>query len=540
MSAASAAGRNFFGNFPNLERFSIGGGGTCESRHRKGQAASEEIATSTSSNSHLSDEQILLLLSAEIPASDRTSVALHLNDCAACRERLESRQSFMDETSAAVSLLDDHSFATRLQSYEAPRRPFLARRPLRDALVSVAAACMVAAIIFSQSESHPVSAQELLDRAVLSQDGSSPVHAVRMRSGSVTCIATAPEPACDTIRNSLAASSWDTSHPLSARAFRTWRGNLHHKQDSVRATQSTLTLTTSTTEGMLHQASLSLRPSDFEPISLTMRFGSGAEIEISEEPAPAPSVNLAGSPRVEPTARADAALGAPDPTPATPPLTPPNPLDAAEVEAWLALDRVKAVSGYEALVVRTSSGLEVKAVVNDETRRQELASALAAIPGIRLSLHIYADAKPADFDWFPKRDPGGVSPPLAEDWLKRQFADTDSANAFKSLALATAKDLHGRAFVLRILENAALRLPASLGAQLEPMIAVQRANLQARLSELAAMLEPLMGSVDPALAVSPEAAESIDSALTSLIFGSSPTAGSLASQIERLRAGLSR
>jgi hypothetical protein len=228
-------------------------------------------------------------------------------------------------------------------------------------------------------------------------------------------------------------------------------------------------------------------------------------------------------------------VGVPEPAPSP---TSSNPLDVAEVEAWLALDRVKAVSGYEALVVRTSSGLEVKAVVNDETRRQELASALAAIPGVRLSLHIYAEAKPADFEWFPKRDPGGVSPPLAEAWLKRQFPDADSANAFKRLALATAKDMHGRAFVLDRLENAALS--ASLRAQLEPMIAVQRANLQARLSELAAMLEPLIGRVDPALAVSPEAAESIDSAVTNLIFGSSLTAGSLASQIERLRTGLSR
>jgi hypothetical protein len=459
---------------------------------------------------------------------------------------MDERRTFLDDFAQAYSLADDRHFDERMLRHDRFRASWTpAWLNFRFIATAAAAVCLLGAILYWQSESHLVSATELLNRAVLAQDHerNTSGRVVYLKSRSLSCLAgrssylrtvSGKSSECQKLAESLASVNWDSEHPLSARAYRNWRQNLHRKQDSVRSDATSLVLTTTTAEGAVDEASLSVRPSDFEPLAVTLHFEELGSVEIREE-SETPRM-----PALTAATRQPVPERTPDPAGDISRLPEIDPLDLAETEAWLTLHRLDADGGFEATVLRSTSSVEVRGVVKDSERRQELTSNLHAIPHLAISLRTYEEAQPSDYDVFPRRDVGGLSEPLAKDWLKQTFPDAASSNAFQRQALATSKSIYGCAWTLSLVEAASLRLPAVLRARLDKVLAAQRTHLKGYLEALAGQVSPLIGPVEVTDIVTVEQAASLDAALTWLIFGSPPGAVSTEEQLERLRSALSR
>ena len=485
------------------------------------------------------------MLSGEISGDEQRSALSHADECPDCHARLSEYREFLQTASEAVSKLDDLRFEERIRRSDATRLTWRPSALWFRAAIGVAAAIFVTvAILYWQSETHIVSATELLDRAVLAQDRLSPKgHNVYVRSGSAACaarearlVATAPvdSPACDKVANSLARAKWDQAHPLSARAFRNWRQSLNRKQDAVQSKAGTLTVTTTTSEGPVSEASLSLQETTLTAKAITLRFtGDLGVVVIAEEPESAPAMASAPRPASMPAERVTPSPSLGSSAPEV------SPLDLAEVQAWIALHRAHADEGFEAVVIRTDASVEVQGVVNSEERRRELIAALASVPHLTVLLHTYADAQPDNYSLFPKRAPGGLSEPLAKDWLKQNFPGLASTT-FKKATLDISKSIYGRAWILNQLDAAYRRLPPATASRLDPILMDQGVALKQDLLALAGRLEPLIGSIEVAETVSFERASVIDSAVTWLIYGSVPEAGSLEEQTARLRTALAK
>jgi DNA-directed RNA polymerase specialized sigma24 family protein len=188
-------------------------------------------------------------------------------------------------------------------------------------------------------------------------------------------------------RLDLAGVNWD--EPLSAANFGAWRDRQSIKKDSIARTGANLlTLTTSATPySTVVQESLTVRESDFHPVARTIELRDQGTVEIVElnyDVMPWGAVNqdwfepLAGQAATDVPGR-HAALHIPH-------VLSDLELDEAELAARVALNQLHADTGEQIHLTRSVAGVDVKGVVDTDTRKQQLVSRLALLPHVHSSI----------------------------------------------------------------------------------------------------------------------------------------------------------
>jgi hypothetical protein len=227
-----------------------------------------------------------------------------------------------------------------------------------------------------------VKASELLRRAVQAeQNAPQPAGRIRIRTRRSTLVRAAriervsdlpADPAEIRAMFDAAGYSWDD--PLSAQAFVRWRDGLKQKKDRVTSAEGSFVVSTSTSEGSLAEARLTLRADDLHAVSGTLQFRSTETVEMTEL-----ADDAAGAPprQTEPLARPESARPA---VPAAPSQLGPG----DELHVIAALHRIGADLGEPVEVRREGGAVLVSGVGLTPERQEQVRAALSGIPGVEV------------------------------------------------------------------------------------------------------------------------------------------------------------
>jgi hypothetical protein len=439
------------------------------------------------------DREALL---AEMTGGDPTrETRQHLESCEDCRQLAAELRRQWD----AYRAFHHGPLAEMLPQ---PPRPWEDLRPRMIARsnvwqwTAIAAAMVVAILAGWQYLRQPpsVSAAALLVKAVAAAKAPSPARRIIVRSTRRTLVRPAieavPRDSEQDFRKLFAEANYSWEEPLSAKSFQEWRGTLESATDHVEeipagaaGSEALYLISTSTTTGKIHHATLSLRQADLAPVLTHLEFP-GETIEISPEPSPAP-------PPAATIVRGPAA-GIPEPGPTL------GPTVSDELRVVAALHGLAADLGEPVVVERTSEAIRVSMVGVSPERAAAIRTALTQFPQVHVEA---ADLRPA------------TAPPGS------------SANPAADRILALSDALMARAFAIRNLEA---RFPGgdAMGPPdrdtLRGIFADHAQVLEQKLSDLTAAVQPRLPTLtaDPtprSSAASPEsllaAARDLDQAL---------------------------
>ena len=192
--------------------------------------------------------------------------------------------------------------------------------------------------------------------------------------------------------------SWQD--PLSPANYSAWYKSLDDRQDGVTTSgEDFITLKTTTSEGPIAEASITVRSTDFHPVAEDLRLQDGRRVEIHElvwDVLPMDSINVA---IFEPEPPLFDALNK---RPATVALQPPGLTDAelaeAELRVLVAIHSEKADLGEQIELDRDipRSGQRseiVRGIVSTAERKNDLLTALQGIPHVELRLQTTEEAQ---------------------------------------------------------------------------------------------------------------------------------------------------
>jgi hypothetical protein len=208
-------------------------------------------------------------------------------------------------------------------------------------------------------------------------------------------------------------------------------------------------LTTSTTDGPVREASLSVRSSDFHPVAEALETEKGLQVEIDEISFAVLNLDAINPALFEPS------LPVEPPPSVTPRLAPPvseAELAESELQTRAVLHRLGADLGEQVEVGRgPKDTITLSAVVSSEERKQSLLSTVHEIPHLKAEIQTYEEAAAREPAAPQNETPSLVveTRPLLDAELKNQFPDVNDRAAFVNKALAIAQDLTEHAFALR-------------------------------------------------------------------------------------------
>jgi hypothetical protein len=441
-----------------------------------------------SNKSHLTDDVLLLVTMRELPKIARQPTADHLDQCAACRERL---RGFLDTRSNVQQLGEQELRALASENWEQePQSKGSVSKVVRITGTVLASLVLAVAGYLSIMKPRPVSADELLTRATAHQSQITGPKRYNLRMGKTNCIGGTtirnsdlvknPTP-CTILHRTLIDGRWNPERPMAAESFQSWRRSLTDRRDIVTQSEETWNLRTETGSGKLRAASIRIRKSDYEPQEVTLEYIGLEPILIEEAPLPEVPVLVANLEAKNLKLVKTSPEAAPDPS------------DVREVHAWATLHQVGADSGWEAVVIRQADRVMVGGLVADAARQQEIDSAIAqADPQIEVNLHTYTAALPSDRALFPERKLGASAPPLAEDWLEQHFPAPNERSAYSSHVSELSRSLLGQIFLYsRLIERSQALHNCQCARDLEPILLAQRERIGSLQQELASALAPL-------------------------------------------------
>lgn len=528
--------------------------------------------------SHLPDERLLALADGELPAAEEPAARAHLDECAACRERMgillrtdTSFRAFHHEVLRRNHPLPPREWmdlAPRFDEIDRAQRPARAPRLAPAVRWLAAAACLVLAILVWREFREParVSAAELLNRAVRRAEAPPAARRpLRVRARRVTFVRpavldptvhSAPEAGERALRRLFEEAQYSWDEPLSVRSYVAWRKSLPSLSDEVRihgpaAAPVDFEVRTTTAAGPLREATLTLRGADLYPLRGSWRFAGEEEaVEISEaaEDSPASGTEPAPAPPGESSGRR------PPVAPALPTATPAS----QELRVVAGLHRIGADLGDPVEIERQGDRLLVGGSGFDENRRREIREAVKEIPGV--------ETRFADDPAGPRerrraaagsaRAPAAPSPELVE-----RLGGSSSYERFVNEVLDTSDALMARAFALR---NLADRFPppveAALPAADRNLLAEIRHRHSGELTTRFRHLRSVLSAALPELSATGggpaavgaadswqsaaravfAASQAVDAALNRLLAGTSPTrpaeSAALASALRNLES----
>lgn len=491
-------------------------------------------------NVHLSGENLLKYQSGELCSSERDAARRHLASCQQCREACEELERLFEDLRNEYLLQGQDALASSIRAAEVPRVPILPRpMPWRTLAASSVTVLVAGAVLFWNTFSLPLSAAELVTRAIQEEriHSAEQGRGVRVRSRFGMCNipanggrkVTQEAASCARAWDEMESVHWDLQNPLSARSFARWRSSLASKRDEVTRQDHGFVLRTIAASGELRAAALELRDSDYRVVAAKLEFQSSGVVEITEgvSPDPLPEQSLQQSIASASAPRAVV-------TPAEVPHD--DFVDSAELEARLKLNELHADGGFETVVRRNGDSIEVFGLTDSPERTLALTSALGGIPGV--VVHIESSgAKAADADLpFPLREKNNTLPALAADWLEQTHAEAELRGEFVSAVLGLSKSILGEASIIASLRErrSALNTPVAQRSmsQLESDHAAQLALV---LTAIRPRLEPLAGPLPERGEITLEQAQTLDTALIRLLSASREGAGTLEDNLNLVR-----
>lgn len=378
---------------------------------------------------HLSDETISRLIAGELTAVRAFSARSHIEKCWQCRSHREALERaamlIAEHRNRLVEGTPPNPHRRQLLLADLRRRaeqnvsqPILTRSlsnfrmwfgkqmsPIFTSSAIVVTAAVLLIWVWQRSTLNPVSAAQLLQRAVTSDAAISPEkpgvvyqkvrittarlsveheiyrdpHGIRRRRSEPASAET------ESVQHvmSMIGVEWDA--PMSAASYREWHDRQMAVSDEVhRADGNLLTLVSRVPNNWIEEESLTVRASDFHPVARTIETRSYGTVEIAEVSyavLPWGGVNEA---LFEP-------LGGPvHAGPVSPIILPALPtaaeLDSAELSARLVLNRLHADEGEQINVTRTDRTVEIKGVVETDERKRQIIQKLWPLPHVKAEL----------------------------------------------------------------------------------------------------------------------------------------------------------
>lgn len=392
---------------------------------------------------HLSDRELILRVTGDLPSRKQARVEQHLGACDACRIRYDEFEDLFWQVAAyhtseaEVDKLEARMGRVRLvaQLNQLPDDPpetegvkpekteqgvgaFLRMNPILATGLILACVSVICVFLGIQQSRPRVTSNALLVRAEawdpIALHSSAPGvirQTVEITTQKRTLKRTIYRDAQGKriarqqrlnngetlLRLKLATAEvvWDA--PLSARSYQDWHDAQRVREDHIRrAAGDLLVLTTTTPEGAVAAESLTVRDTDFHPVRRTVSFRDSETVEIAELDYSILPWTSAVSGLFQP----EAAMSASDsirPQPALIPF-PPLPLSEeqlteAELSARLTLDRLHADTGEQVELVRGPHGVEVRGITDTEKRKHELEAQLDMLPHVTASLSSIEELK---------------------------------------------------------------------------------------------------------------------------------------------------
>jgi hypothetical protein len=223
----------------------------------------------------------------------------------------------------------------------------------------------------------------------------------------------------------------DWQRPLSVESLRAWRRALTNKHDEIRNEgESLLVLRTTTTEGVLREASLFVQRDTYRVIRQMLVFEGIGRVEIAElaqwvhNSAPA-----AGS-----GARSDAGGGTAESGGAAADRAKldRDRLDRSEIDARIALREAGLDLGGLVRVARAGDSVHVDGIAPTDTQRRDLEAQLSTLPGVRVALRLGTAREAATTADGGAASSGAAAPstqPALSHWLAHTFPDGTAARA---------------------------------------------------------------------------------------------------------------
>ncbi len=388
---------------------------------------------------HLSDELLIRLLSDELSVRALFRANSHLAKCWECRsrrERLEqvarkvvSYGKYVAGADGSEPPNDHDPFITRMEqafkgfavrpwwSRLTPNFRFVAVRKMNPVISSVAVLAFAAVllVIIWQRNLPTVTASEFIARAIAADSHSSRLEEsgvvyqkVRIRTAKGTMeravyrdvaghrkpreVKQTEEQARLEVQLAIAGIGWD--NPLSSVNFKNWHDGQNNPEDKVKRNgDGLLTLTTTVSNGIVAEESLTVRENTFHPVERTVNFVDMGQVEIFEVNYAVLGWDAVNGDLFEPLpvestlARTITHAAVPAPVVA---LTS-GQLDEAELQARLVLNQLNAESSERLEIIRNPTGVEVRGIVPTEERKRELQARLQPLAHVVPSISSFQD-----------------------------------------------------------------------------------------------------------------------------------------------------
>ncbi len=309
---------------------------------------------------HPSDEQLQSCFDRDLGADQTERILDHLDACRACSLRLEKLEPALLHYRQFRALVEPRlprparpwaDLTHELERRTGGTAPVALKRPLTVRWRPFFAAAFAAGLLIGALLMWPRQKSSDLETILARASAVRPAAGSRLRVETAQGVFIRPAilfgtgvraGGSDSLRARFVAARYDWDNPLSAAAYQRWRSQLANRRDYVEAAPERTTVRTTTSDGPLEEASLTLRAPDLAPESGKFQFQDQERVEISVLP--------------ESTSGAVSAPSAPQPAAPALPQSPEPPLIERELHVRLAIDRLSAEAGLPVTVEVLADG----------------------------------------------------------------------------------------------------------------------------------------------------------------------------------------
>ncbi len=424
---------------------------------------------------HLSEDDLILFMDRELSANGTAQAEQHLMQCGDCAQRLmrlkagsEAYAQYRETVLTPALPVPETGWARLSQEVIKEKR----RRWGWG--WAVACACGLALAISYFLASGQPSAQEVLSRA----EAAAPVPATAsllLTTGHERLFrpavleSGASEVRFQHLRALFVQANYSWENPLSARSFSNWRKTLAQKQDAVTAISAPggrkfYRVQTSTAEGILRKAALTLQAESYHPTQVDFSFAGENSVELSEQTEPPKNgLEVVQAPSV---------------------IAPPKAMESPATPE----DELRVFAALDAMGAEAEEPIDVKMDTEHHTvlltgmgltagRRKEIENALGALP--RTVLHFSSGPRlrdDASFSGSASQDSADESLVFRQN-LQDRYGGARQLQAATDKALDASNGLFARAHLLFLL---AREFPPGVEATLSSASATNLLSMRQR------------------------------------------------------------
>ena len=419
---------------------------------------------------HIVDTELLLAAEGELPAEDLARVRDHLKHCAGCREMLTELEGFDEFLRDAGG-----AFRFRRNIARGQRRwRWSAWLPApRWGIPATVMAVLIALLVFPpQSE---LSARDCIDRAVSGERAHPRLHRrIRLRTLNgewmlAHTVATSNDPRLARWQSAFRAAGLDCEDLLSPGAYRRWSESLAAKSQLVKRERGMVRVVTSSESGAVRRAELALDPRDYSVVESIWEVPALGTVRATAEPETLVATSAAAVVAAAVPAAVHGLAVAPD-------------LELVELDVRQRLAQMHADLGEPIDVRRAGGNIRVEGVAESAARRDELGERLREMANVE-----FAVQSAGDLGVLPANSSGGGSfdsgqAPLAETWLKDNFASSATAQTFAIETLDRVAQVEAVDHALEVLRDR-YRHPDDLSAAARALLTSVREQHREELAQ---------------------------------------------------------